>query len=166
MLQKKDNIDRFRQELSAISWQEAYDEYESPSAAFDRFIEINGMGRHLTALYPAECVPNIIIKVFKFVNARNVDIITVNTDILSNFVGNTDVAGITVDVSKFFVYRGEPNANTKVRMTIDDKSTKKLRVTLACTGWNSVYEETDSDAMAPLFIVETFVLLLTLHALY
>ena len=56
------------------------------------------MGRHLTALYPAECVPNIIIKVFKFVNARNVDIITVNTDILSNFVGNTDVAGITVDV--------------------------------------------------------------------
>ena len=40
MLQKKDNIDRFRQELSAISWQEAYDEYESPSAAFDRFIGI------------------------------------------------------------------------------------------------------------------------------
>ena len=99
-------------------------------------------------------------------SASVIDNILTNVSLHSSYIVLTDEWNPFFLFSKFFVYRGEPNANTKVRMTIDDKSTKKLRATLACTGWNSVYEETDSDAMAPLFIVETFVLLLTLHALY
>ena len=39
-LLKKENLDEFWQELSVLSWQEAYDEYECPSAAFDKLIGI------------------------------------------------------------------------------------------------------------------------------
>jgi hypothetical protein len=75
-----------------------------------------------------------------------------NISLHSSYTVLTDASDHFILFGEFLIKCGKSNTNIKVGRIINNNSIRNLRATLACSDWNSVYDETDSDAMAALFV--------------
>ena len=107
----------------------------------------------LTTCFSAGLVPTARIPTrISEQSASVIDNIFTNFNLHSSYVVLTDESDHSMLLGEFLINRLKSNPNIKVRRTIDDKSLQNLRAKLTCSDWTSVYEETNPDAMATLFI--------------